>query len=88
MIQIAQQFVLVFNQLYIHVRLLEGCKHGIYITENIPDTICLLLAYYIANCLDTVIQLQNQLYIVTQFYSEIIVFKNGSQLRPNENNSF
>ena len=72
-IQVAQQFFPLFLinlYIYIYVRLREACKNGIYMTENIPHTICLMLVDDIANRSDTDIQLQNQLYIVTQFCSD------------------
>ena len=86
-------FNLFINQLCIALR--KDCKNGIYINENIPDIIGLMFADDIANCSDTVVNLQKQLNIIQEFCldtgmevnlnkTEIIVFRNGGPLRLNE----
>ena len=86
-------FSLFINQLCSRLR--EGCRNGIFINENMQDIVCLMFADDIANCSDTVINLQNQLNIINQFCSdtgmeinlsktEVIVFRNGGPLRANE----
>ena len=48
-------------------RLREGNINGIFVTENISDIICLMFADDIANCSDTVANLQKRLNIINQF---------------------
>ena len=86
-------FSLFINQLC--TRLREGNINGIFVTENIPDIICLMFADDIANCSDTVVNLQKQLNVINEFCidtsmeinlekTEISVFRNGGPLRNNE----
>ena len=88
---------IIFN-LYINElsRLLRERNHrGIFITDEIPDILCVLFADDVANCSDTVIELQRQLNSIYDFCleygmkvnerkTEIIVFRNGGPLRANE----
>ena len=63
--------------------------------EDIPDIICLMFADNITNCVETVIKLQQQLKIIKYVCNdtgmevdlnttEIIVYRNGCNLRNNE----
>ena len=52
-------------------RLLRERNHrGIFITDEIPDILCVLFAEDVANCLDTVIELQRQLNSIHDFCLE------------------
>jgi hypothetical protein len=73
----------------------ETCRGGIFITPDIPNIFCLMFADDVANCADSVINLQLQLNTIDSFCketgmivnlkkSEIIVFRNGGPLRHNE----
>jgi hypothetical protein len=42
--------------------------HGIFITDQIPDIICILFADDVANCADTAIELQFQLNSISEFF--------------------
>ena len=61
-------FSLFINQLC--TRLREGCRNGFFINENMQYIVCFMFADDIANCSDTVINLQNQLNIINQFCSD------------------
>ena len=88
---------IIFN-LYINElsRLLRERNHrGIFITDEVPDILCVLFADDVANCSDTVIELQRQLNSIHDFCleygmkvnerkTEIIVFRNGGPLRANK----
>ena len=76
-------------------KLREGCRNEIFINKNMQDIVCLMFADDIANCSDTVINLQNQLNIINHFCSdtgieinlsktEVIVFRNSGPLKRNE----
>ena len=77
-------------------RLLRERTHrGIFITDEIPDILCVLFADDVAHCSDTVIELQRQLNSIHDFCleygmkvnekkTEIIVSRNGRRLRANE----
>ena len=74
-------------------RLLREHNHrGIFITNEIPDILCVLFADDVANYSDIVIELQRQLNSihdicleygmkVNERKTEIIVFRNGGSLR-------
>ena len=73
----------------------QNCGTGIFITNGIPDIICLMFADDIANCAETAIKLQNQLNFIDIYCqntgmeinlnkTEIIVFRNGGILRNYE----
>ena len=86
-------FNIYINELYTDLK--EKCKRGIFITNNIPDVLCIMFADDVANCADTVVSLQNQLDVIDVFCSktgmqvnleksEIIVFRNRGPLRKSE----
>ena len=74
----------------------QTCNSGIFITDEIPDIICLMYADDIANCAETTLKLQQQINVIDTFCentgmevnlqkTEIIVFRNGGNLRHYEN---
>ena len=82
-------FYICINELYTDLK--EKYKGGIFITNNIPDVLCIMFADDVANCADTVASLQNHLDVIDVFCSktgmqvnleksEIIVFRNGGAL--------
>ena len=86
-------FSLFINDIVQELR--NNCPHGIFISQNIPEIFVLLYADDIANCADTVGNLQSQLNIVELFCirtgmvvnidkTKIIVFRNGGFLRRDE----
>ena len=71
------------------------CKRGVFVSSNVPEIYCLLFADDVANCADTVNNLQTQLNIISDYCREtgmkvnmsktqIIVFRNGGPLRTSE----
>ena len=86
-------FSLFINDIVQELR--NNCPHGIFVSQNIPEIFVLLYADDIANCADTVRNLQIQLNIVELFClntgmvvnigkTKIIVFRNGGFLSSNE----
>lgn len=78
-------FVLLTNDLCDYIR--KECGRDIFITNQIPDIHALLFADDVANCADTVQQLQKQICAVFRFCSDysmhvnvnktqIVVFRN------------
>lgn len=77
----------------------EKCGTCIFITNDIPDILCLMYADDVANCDETATKLQQQLNVVDQFclntgmkiildITQISVFRNGGRLRKYESWSF
>ena len=71
------------------------CKRGIFVSSNVPEIYRLLFADDVANCADTVNNLQTHLNIISDYCKEtgmkvnmsktqIIVFRNGGPLRTSE----
>ena len=86
-------FIIFINELCTLLR--ENCTSGIFINNDIPDILCLLLADDVTSCAETVVRLQQQLNLIDIFCrdtgmelnlnkTEIIVFRNGGNLRQNE----
>ena len=86
-------FSLFINDIVQELR--NNCQNGIFISQNIPEIFVLLYADDIANCADTIRNLQMQLNIVELFCkntgmvvninkTKIIVFRNGGFLRRDE----
>ena len=47
----------------------QTCHSGIFISNDIPDVICLMFADDVANCAETFAQLQQQLNVIDIFYN-------------------
>lgn len=86
-------FSLFINELNSMLR--SNCTVGIFIDNSISDVMCLMFADDVANCAETVINLQRQINVIDQFCvstgmelnlnkTEIIVFRNGGHLSMNE----
>ena len=45
----------------------QTCNSGIFITDEIPDIICLMYADDIANCAETTLKLQQQIDVIGTF---------------------
>ena len=86
-------FNLYINELCTFLR--QKGHRGIFVTENIPEIICLLFADDVANCSETAINLQLQLDSISEFCNntgmsinhsktEIMVFRNAGPLRNYE----
>ena len=58
-------FALFTDELFSLLRL--KCESGIFITNDIPDILCLMFADDVANCAETAIKLKQQINIVHQF---------------------
>ena len=94
--QVSTIFIIFINELCTLLR--ENCTSGtsgIFINNDIPDIVCLLLADDVTSCAETVVRLQQQLNLIDRFCrdtgmelnlnkTEIIVFRNGGNLRQNE----
>ena len=83
-------FSLFINDLVTLLR--ENCRNGIFITQDVPEVLCLLFADDVAGCAESAAFLQRQLNIIDQFCqttrmklnldkTKIIVFLNGGYLR-------
>lgn len=83
-------FTLFINDLVTLLK--ENCRNGIFITEDVPEVLCLLFADDIANCAESATALQQQLNLIDTFCrttgmqlnlnkTKIIVFRNGGYLR-------
>ena len=83
-------FTLLINDLVALLR--ENCRNGIFITQDVPEVLCLLFADDVAGCAETAMLLQRQLNIIDKFCrttgmelnldkTKIIVFRNGGYLR-------
>ena len=92
-ILVVQYFSLYINDLCQHLK--ETGNRGIFITNEIPDIICLVFADNIANCAETANNLQLQLNSISDYCkntgmivnlkkNEILVFRNGGPLRHYE----
>ena len=90
-------FTLLISELCTLLR--EQWAGGIFITKEVSDIFCLMLADDIANCADTRIRLQKQLNSISEFCqltkmtvnlnkTEIIVFRNDGPLRSYESWTF
>lgn len=86
-------FVLFLNE-FIRLLYSSGCQ-GIYVSEEMPNTLILLYADDMSNCSDTVGGLQHQINVLSSFCqkygmkvnldkTKIIVFRNGGIIRRNE----
>ena len=86
-------FSLFINDLCTLLR--EKGGRGIFISNSIPEILCLMFADDVASCSDTAIQLQRQINIIESFCTntgmelnlnktEIIVFRRGGYLRNYE----
>ena len=58
-------FSLFINELSDMLR--QTCNSGIFITDEIPDIICLMYADDIANCAETTLKLQQQINVIDTF---------------------
>lgn len=45
----------------------KSCEQGIFIDNSIPDIVCLMFADDVANCAETVVNLQRQINTIDQF---------------------
>ena len=86
-------FTLFIDELSAFLR--ENCGSGIFVTNQIPDIICLMFADDIANCAETKQKLQEQINLIEIFCqnsgmevnlnkTEITVFRNGGVLKDTE----
>ena len=71
------------------------CSTGIFITDDIPDILCLMFADDVTGCSENAAKLQQQINIINQFCyesdmeinldkTEITVFRNGGPFRKYE----